>query len=270
MDRRSFLQALLLTLFSAGCGQMGQTNDNGEFSTPPTVKDEILKLISSRQLPDKRYIYEFAVKLSAIAGDRSSLFARYETLNDWLNVPMIDQGTGWATFSITTYDRLVKLLYGGNYSTGSFASITESSYYEVPPVDALYLGLENGLLLHHIDFAQGQFAGTAGDTKNVVGFNLQGDQLTIWFNLAQVAGSLANPYWFSDQTSWINQPIQLLDSRGWAETTINMPDGLIVRFTFGGDLSTDSSWAQIGASDYFNSGANLLVVGRVGNTIVAR
>jgi len=272
MRRRGFLQWLGILLITAGCGGGGTESGQSGFTPPAPRSSELLKLVASRQLADKRWQYDLAVDLKAIAGDKSALFVKYNDVFDrsWAVSSVSDNASGWANFQITSYDRLVKLLYGGSLAANSWATLTGSAYYEPAPVDALYFDLQNGMLLKWNDFVPVQYGGTATDPANVVGFTLQGDQLDIYFNLSHIAGSLANPYWFGDQAGYTKQPIAILDSRGWAVKTITITDGQVIRFTFGGDSLVNNSWAFIKDSAFYNAADDLIVVERQGSTIVAR
>jgi len=275
MNRREFLGLMaFVAVNAAGCGGGTQSSQSG--STPPAPgANEILKLITSRQLADKRWQYDLAVDLKAITGDKSALFVRHNeaiVTRPWVEFSVSDNGTGWANFQISSYDRLVKLLYGGSRAADSWASITGSAFYQPAPVDALYFGLENGMLLQSNDFAQGNFGSTATDSEAVVGFTLRADrnELDIYCNLNRVVGSLANPFWFCDQTGYTKRPIVIQDSKGWALKTVTIADGQTIKFTYGGDIADETSWAKITTSNFYNLGADFIVIGRQGSTILAR
>jgi len=258
----------VVLLLGGGCGEFGSDQASEDTTvTPPVTHGEQLTLLSTVQLPDKRWEYHLSLDLSAVAGDKSTPF--YEAnFSNWGAVKGVNID-GRYDFKIQTYDRSCSLVYGGNLNLQSWADITDSDFY-VATQDALGFGLQNGQLVKWNDYIQTQYGGTATDASGVVGFTLEGDQLDIYFNLSHVAGSLANPYWFGDQTGFIKQPITLLDSRGWAKQTITIAENQVIRFTFGGDSAVDTTWAYIKNSTFYNSADDLIVVGRQGNTIVAR
>jgi len=263
-----WLVAVLTAVVLVGCGEKGSDQSfNDNTMTPPSPYVEQLQLISAVQLADKRWEYHLALSLESVKGDKSTPFFQSNSF-DWA----VLAGTvvnGWIEFKIKTYDRLCSVIYGGNFSLQSWADLHSSGYY-VTTQDALGFGLQNGALVKWNDFVATQYGGTATDPAGVVGFTLTGDQLDIYFNLSHIAGSLANPFWFGDQTGYTKQPIEILDSHGWALKTVTIADGQVIKFTYGGDGSDGATWAYIIDSKFYNPTADFIVVGRLGNTIVAR
>jgi hypothetical protein len=263
-----WLGIAVVILLVAGCGELTVENQPSTDNTvsPPSAGEQ-LQLISAVQLADKRWEYHLALDLSAISGDKTSPFYMAD-FSDWIVVNGANNN-GRLEFKIQTYDRLCSLAYGGNYNLQSWAYLDDSQYF-VQSQDALEFGLQNGCLVKWNDFSISQYGATATDNANVVGFTLAGDQLIIWFNLAHVSGSLANPFWFGDQTGYAKQPIAIQNSSGWAEKTITIADGQVIKFTFGGDIAVNTTWAYIRDSQFYKFADDFIVVGRYDNTIVAR
>ena len=265
-----WLSVMLGVLLLAGCGDLKVADQSSSADNPGGAHGEQLMPISAVQLPNKKWEYHLSLGLDAVPGNKTVPFYQ-ASFSDWVVVNGIGTN-GRYEFIIQTYDRQCSLVYGGNYNLQSWAYLRDSKYY-VETQDALGFGLQNGVLVKWNDFVAVQYGGTATDPAGVVGFTLRPDanELDIYLNMNHVAGSLANPYWFGDQTGYTKQPIEIIDSSGWAKKTVSMVDGQYIRFTFGGDSSVDTTWAYIRDSRFYKpSPDDILVVGRVGNTLVTR
>ena len=232
---------------------------------------EAVKFISSVKNTNLTYTYTLGLRSDLIAGVMDAPFVMGE-FNGWAVQPISDSDAdGYYEVAITTFNKEIKLTYGGSMAGNSWADSSKSIYFDSTS-NSLIIDFFNGEIQNKGTLTSSSAPGAYGD--DFVRFMLNGTTLTIYLNNNKVSGSISHPFYFGSQNLWASTISQATpNASGWGNVTLDVSTVKDLYFNYGGDNSSPSqtgwTWAPITGSAYYNPALRYLCIRISGSSVMA-
>ena len=306
---KKFIWLLLATMLAA-CGGGGQDSKNtGGTGTTPTTPG-VTEVIPQGAERDRADVVAFSynkdtgiltifANMDKVVGSTANPFI-YGSFDNWgiKNDLKIASGSKWAVIAFkVTPGQVINFVFGGDKLILTWADATSSDFWKVYGNDKYLQFTVAGTqpttpttpttpntpttpvvnppvtTINVVPAALPNFpAGTVVDTQKTIGFSVVGGQLTIYANLAKVAGSLAHPFVFGSMDDWgLKHSMTKIPDTTWASVTFAVTNGQVINFVYGGDSNSPQSWADSTSSQFWKVVGNdkYLSVRIGGNTVTA-
>lgn len=232
-----FMVFALFTMLFAACGGDNITNifngssdgggNSGNYVLPPATEN-VVKLVSAVQLPDRRWQYELKCNLQLVSGNLSSpgYIAEWNTwapASGWIQ-------DGWLHFKLNCYNGDYFFTFYGNQANSWIDP--RLSFYSSSVSNNLYILFKDGQIYRGQEYTAPRPVAQCDD---YVGLRKEGASWRVYFNLNKVPGPPSGAYWAcSAVNNRQRQPIFAIDANGWA-STLFAPNvsPKVIEFTYG-------------------------------------
>jgi len=259
VNRRELLLSGFAGLVLSACGGGGSslyTPPPANETPAPAVETEPITLVSSQKMSDLRWQYVLAVDSVAIPGSKASPFCFGEH-NGWRLEAMTDINTdGKYEVIITSYNRVVKLAFGGDYSANSWMDVRLSKYVvrEDDGALALYIAFNEGSIYKKGEAVFAPMPGLFGDS--FVRFTPSANQITVYVNNNQFNDVVDAPFIDGTMTNWLPVSQVINGSSGWGSISIPVT-AYSFDMTFGYGLNfAKNRWVSAISSRYRDPAGN--------------